>query len=162
MLAEPTTAVPVLYCTFWIGERQFGVPALLVKEVHAPTATTPIPGAPRAVRGYVNLRGNLYLLLDPGELLTADSAPVAADGDFIVFKAAAGENFAIQTDRVGDIVAVRGDQVAVPKTEAGQLSERQRAAERLIVGHAKLDHTLLTLVDPRELLSAVFSEGIKI
>ena len=158
MLAEPTTAAPVLYCTFWIGERQFGVPALLVKEVHAPTATTPIPGTPSAVRGYVNLRGNLYLLIDPGELLTGDAKPVAADGDFIVFKATAGENLAIQTDRVGDIVAVRDEQIAVPKTDAGQASGRQRCTERLLIGHAKLEHTLLTLVEPRELLAAVFGD----
>ena len=158
MLAELPTAAPVLYCSFWVGKRQFGVPVLLVKEVHAPTATTPIPGTPPAVRGYVNLRGNLYLLIDPDELLTGDAKPVAADGDLIVFKATAGENFAIQTDRVGDIVAVRGEQIAVPKTDAGQASGRQRCTESLIIGHAKLDHTLLTLVEPRELLAAVFGD----
>ena len=156
MLAEPTTAAPALYCTFWIGERQFGVPAVLVKEVHAPTATTPIPGTPPAVRGYVNLRGNLYLLVDPGELLTGDARPAAADGDFIVFKATAGENFAIQTDRVGDIVAVRGEQIAMPKAAQARA---QHGTERLIVGHAKLEHTLLTLVEPCELLAAVFDLG---
>ena len=159
MLAEPTIAAPVLYCTFWIRHRQFGVPVLMIKEVHGPTTTTPIPRAPRAVRGYVNLRGNLYLLIDAGELLTGDDVPVAPDGDFIVFKAAAGENFAIQTERVGDILAIRGEQIALPTTEAVQSSEPQRGSDRLIVGYAKLDHTLLTLVDPGELLSAVFDVG---
>ncbi len=153
---QELVSAPALYCSFWVGERQFGVPVLLVKEVHAATAITPIPGAPPAVRGYVNLRGNLYLVLDPGELLTGDSAAVAVNGDFIVFKAEAGETFAIQTDRVGDIVAIYGEQIDVPKAESGRSSEGQRGGERLITGHAKLDHTLMTLVEPRELLSAVF------
>ena len=159
MLAEMTIAAPVLYCTFWIRQRQFGVPVLMIKEVHGPTATTPIPGTPRAVRGYVNLRGNLYLLIDAGELLAGDGAPIAPDGDFIVFKAAAGENFALQTERMGDILAIRGEQIALPTTEAVHSSEPPRSSDRLIVGYAKLDHTLLTLLEPSELLSAVFDVG---
>ena len=40
MPGETPLSTNVLYCGFRIGERRFGVPVLLVKEVHAPTTIT--------------------------------------------------------------------------------------------------------------------------
>ena len=108
------------------------------------------------MRGYVNLRGNLYLVLDPRELLTGEPAATVSDGAFIVFKATAGETFAIQTDSVENIVPISSDQIDVPKTETRRLSDKEDHGQRLVTGHAKLDGGLMTLIEPRELLSAVF------
>jgi chemotaxis signal transduction protein len=153
---ETVAAETVLYCGFRVGERRFGVPVALVKEVHAPTTITAIPGAPPEVRGYVNLRGNLYLVLDPRALLTGEPVNNAETGNFIVFKATAGENFAIQTDGVDDIVAICGEQIDVPKDETRRGNGKDNHLQRLIIGHAKLDNGLMTLVEPRELLNAAF------
>src|SRR4051812_35810408 len=158
MSTKTTIADTALYCGFRLGERQFGVPVSLVKEVHEPMSITPIPRAPRDLRGYANLRGNLYLVLDPRELLTGESAQAKQGGHLIVFKASAGEDFAIQTDGVEDILRIGADQIDVPKADARRTADDNGHWQRLITGHAKLDEGLMTIIEPRELLDVVFDE----
>ncbi len=147
-----------LYCSFWLGDCQFGVPAHLIREVRTTAVLTPIPGAPPAVCGYVNLRGQLYLVLDPRALWIGRTDGAHPNGHLIVFKEAAGESFAVQTDSVGDIVAIDDEQISVPTIhrETGAPAESEPQCDRLVTGIARLDDALVTLVDPSELLSAVF------
>jgi purine-binding chemotaxis protein CheW len=163
-MIEQLTAEPVtrLHCTFWLQQRWFGVPADLVREVHAPAGITPIPGAPRSVAGYVNLRGQLFLVLDAGSLLTGITGKQPPGGHLIVFKSTAGEAFAIQAGEVGDIVAVHPDQVDVPKTyvvDGAASDETAREPASIVVGHARLDRALLILIDPKRLLTAAMAEA---
>lgn len=160
-MPETLSAEPVseLYCSFWLEGRWFGVPAHCVREVHAPVAITPIPGAPRTVVGYVNLRGQLFLVLDPCELLAGCCGDDTSDAHLVVFKSTAGEAFAIQAGRVGEIVAVRPDQVDVPKplAEGPRYDGDDLDGSTVVVGHAKMDSGLLMLIDPKRLLPAVFA-----
>lgn len=159
-MASPleTAANTQLYCSFWLQDHCFGIPAETVSEVHASTPLTPIPGAPTAVLGYVNLRGQLFLVLDPSELLLGVPQPLEAVMDLIVFQPAAGEAFAIRVDRVGEFAEIPGDQVHVPKNRTGDvsLSNESARSQRMSAGHATLDALLMTLVNPRQLLSAAF------
>jgi len=150
-----------LYCSFWLGEHCFGVPSTSVSQVHAPVPLTFIPGAPTPVQGYVNLRGQLYLVLDPGELLLKRPQPVGQEAELIVFRASMGEAFAIAVERVGDMLAILGPQIHTPGGRAGDvdLSSDARLTESLIVGHARLDTLLVTLVEPRKLLPAAFANA---
>ncbi len=162
-MSEATAIDPqtTLYCTFTAAGHWFGVPAQLVREVHALTPITPIPGAPRAVLGYANLRGQLYLVLKAQGLLMGVDSSETGDAHLILFKPAAGEFFAIQTGAVGEIVTVRRDQVDVPKAKLEDASPEVQTYDRsaCVIGHAKLDHALLTLVDPALLLAAAFEEA---
>ncbi len=158
MLKTEPPPESALYCSFYLGKRRFAVPVLLVKEVHAPTSITPIPGAPAAVQGYVNLRGHLHVVLNPRQLLTGQSGTESANGFLLVFKAEAGEAFAIQADRLGDILSIRGDQVDIPPNSSGQPPDEHSQFERLIIGYAKLDDSILTLVEPGELYCLCWTE----
>jgi chemotaxis signal transduction protein len=157
---EPTqlTSLESLYCTFWLEGQCFGIPSSTVSEVHAPVPLTTIPGAPAAVRGYVNLRGQLYLVLDPGELLLGRPQPAQATHELIVFQAEVGEAFAIAVERVGDMLPIAAEQIHVPRarTDDVDLSSEEHRAARLIVGHATLATQLVMLVEARELLTAAF------
>jgi purine-binding chemotaxis protein CheW len=147
-----------LYCSFWLGDHWFGIDALSVREVSTQTAFTPIPLAPAAVRGYVNLRGQLHLALDMRELLGMPSAGCRSDGHLIVFKQTIGDSFAVYVDRIGDIVAVRESQIDRPKDDEGEPDAPASAEPRstgLISGVAKLDTGLMTVVDPRRFLPAL-------
>ena len=52
------------FCTFWISGRHLGVDVLDVKEINSEINLTPIFHAPKEVIGYVNIRGQIYLILD--------------------------------------------------------------------------------------------------
>lgn len=148
-----------LFCSFWLGEHCFGVPSTAVSQVHAPAPLTCIPGAPTAVQGYVNLRGQLYLVLDPGELLLQRPLPAGQEAELIVFRAAIGEAFAIAVERVGDMLTIPGTQIHTPGGRTGDVdySSDARLTESLIAGHARLAAFLVTLVEPHKLLPAAFA-----
>ena len=138
-----------LYCTFRLAGRLFGVDVLAVKEVNTRTAFTPVPRAPAAVIGLVNLRGQLHLILDLRRLLGLGPARVTPDSRLVVFKPAVGESFGVLVDAVGDVV-----RVAAAQTEGYRPDDPARAGG-LVTGVGKVEGDLVVIVDPYRLLEAV-------
>src|SRR3984893_14866598 len=81
-----------LYCTFRSADRWFGVPVQDVKEVATQTTCTRIPHAPREVAGYVNIRGHIFMALDPRWLLGFEARPTI-ENRLIIFKPSVGSSF---------------------------------------------------------------------
>lgn len=52
------------YLTFYIGDEEYGVPILRVREIIAYGVLTRVPGAPPSVRGVINLRGAVVPVID--------------------------------------------------------------------------------------------------
>lgn len=152
---DPTST---LYCTFFSAGHWFGVPAKLVREVHALTTITLVPGAPPSVLGYANLRGQLFLVLKARELLTDRESCDTEAPHLIVFSAAAGEYFAIQADAVGEMTPVRRDQIDRPNANLDAAGAEVHAGGhcQCVIGRARLEHALLTLIDPGKFLAAAF------
>ena len=99
-----------LFCTFRSADRWFGVPVGDVKEVTTQTTCTRIPHAPREVAGYVNIRGHIFMALDPRSLLGLE-ARATAENRLIIFKPSVGPSFGLLVDEIGDIVAVDANQI---------------------------------------------------
>jgi chemotaxis signal transduction protein len=153
-----------LFCSFWLGPYRFGVDAAAIREVSAHTVCTPIPLAPPAVRGYVNLRGHLYLVLDLRSLITMPTTDGGTSGYLIVFQATVGEALAVFVDRIGDIVAIGEDEIDRPKGGAGDggtETPAESCVEDLVEGTARLADGLLTILQPRRFLPAM-ARGINV
>jgi purine-binding chemotaxis protein CheW len=52
------------YLTFNLGEEEYGLPLLRVREINALMVTTPVPLTPDYVRGVMNLRGKVIPVVD--------------------------------------------------------------------------------------------------
>lgn len=52
------------YLTFLIGEEEYGVPVLRVREIVAYGSVTRVPSAPSWIRGVINLRGVIVPVVD--------------------------------------------------------------------------------------------------
>jgi len=52
------------YLTFYMNKEEFGVNILSVQEIRGWEAVTPIPNAPKQVRGVMNLRGTVAPVID--------------------------------------------------------------------------------------------------
>ncbi len=52
------------FITFRLGEEDYGVDIMAVREIKGWTQTTPIPNAPRCIRGVINLRGVIVPIMD--------------------------------------------------------------------------------------------------
>jgi purine-binding chemotaxis protein CheW len=74
-------------CVVLLGNRRFAVEVTDAREVVPLDTTTPVPGAPAAVVGVMNLRGNVMPVVEARPLLglpvraTTDRALVLADGE---------------------------------------------------------------------------------
>jgi purine-binding chemotaxis protein CheW len=139
----------LLYCSFRLAGRLFGVDMRAVKEVNTRTAVTPVPHAPPTVVGLVNLRGQLHLVLDLRRLLRLGESAVTPDSRLIIFKPAVGESFGVLVDAVGDVVRLGAGQI-----ERYAEDDPARAAG-LLVGVGKTEGDLMVLVEPYQLLEVV-------
>jgi purine-binding chemotaxis protein CheW len=79
-------------CSFWLGQRCFGLDVALVGEVVAVESITPVPKAHSALLGLFNLRGTPVPLVDAASALSLESsagtkqsqALVVRHGDLVV------------------------------------------------------------------------------
>jgi purine-binding chemotaxis protein CheW len=144
-----------LYCTFRTADRWFGVPIQDVKEVTTQTTCTRIPHAPREVAGYVNIRGHIFMALDPRWLLGFAAGP-SAENRLIIFKPNVGPSFGLLVDEIGDIVSVDATQIedfraGTHEPSAGEPIERVD----LITKVCRLETGILVIVEPRKFLRLV-------
>ncbi|MDM8550979.1 chemotaxis protein CheW [Desulfobacterales bacterium HSG2] len=141
------------FCTFRISGRLFGVNILDVKEINPEVDFTPIFHAPKKVKGYVNIRGQIYLILDLRLLLGFESKAVDDASRLVLFKPEVGDPFGILVDRIGDVVEVDETQIEDRQAEGQEGSEgdEQRSPE-LWDGVCKLGDELLVVLNSRSLL----------
>lgn len=82
-----------------LGARSYALPVEVVQEVLPLAATSPVPGAPEALIGVLDLRGQLVPLFDAAP--TLGQAPTALDPrqQVVVLELATGGPQAILVDR---------------------------------------------------------------
>ncbi len=99
------------FCTFWLANRLFGVDIIDVKEISQEMTFTPIYHAPKEVEGYVNIRGQIHLVINLRTLLGLERNQLTQNSCVILFKQSVGEPFGVLVDNIGDIVEVSNDQI---------------------------------------------------
>ena len=128
------------FCTFLLDGHLFGVPVPQVQEVIRSQPITPVPLAPPAVEGLINLRGQIVLAIDLRRRL---SLPVRSQGDLPVNVVVRTPDGAISllVDEIGDVIEVNESTFeASPETLRG-------AVRSMILGVHKLEGKLLHLLD---------------
>lgn len=137
-------------CTFRIDDLLFGVDVRSVQEVIRYHDMTRVPLAPRAVRGLINLRGQIVTAVDLRERFglphrSSDRLPmnvVVQSDDGIV---------SLLVDEIGDVVEVTADVFESPPATL------RGPARSLIEGAYKLPSGLLLVLNTREAVN-VFSQ----
>ncbi|MBW2734582.1 MAG: chemotaxis protein CheW [Deltaproteobacteria bacterium] len=111
------------FVSFLLGQERFGVDIRKVKEITPEVAIMPVPRAPCHVRGLVNVRGQVVLVLDVARMLgrqqtregahqiiiikTAEELKHVAGLDPSVDQPAFGDKpLGILVDELGDVVQV--------------------------------------------------------
>ncbi len=128
------------YCSFRLGDLLMGIEVERVQEVLRFHGATPVPMAPPAISGLINLRGQIITAVD---LRSRAALPPRIDDNEamnIVLSEGSG-NLSFVVDMVGDVIEV--DESAFeepPQTLKGN-------ARRLIRGAYKLDDELLLIID---------------
>ena len=141
------------FCSFWLAGRLYGVNILDVREVNRELDFTSIFHADSWMKGYLNIRGQIHLVVDLRIVLGYPPQATNSESRVVIFKNTVGESFGALVDKVGEIVAVSPEQVEarISNEENRGLDERNRG---LIAGECKLDGRLMVLLNPSKFLTA--------
>lgn len=91
------------FVTFWVSKQLFGVPVLQVQDILSPEKISPIPLAPKEVRGAINLRGRIVTVIDVRTRLGLK--PQAENGHNMAVTVDHNEElYTLLVDSVGDVV----------------------------------------------------------
>lgn len=100
-MAEPTQLV-----TFYVGEQLFGIDVRAVQEIIRHQRITPVPLADPAIRGLINLRGQIVTVIDLRQRLQLRAREEGEPNDMNVVADAGGAAVSFQVERIGDVIDV--------------------------------------------------------
>ena len=128
------------FCTFLLDGYLFGVPVPQVQEVIRFQPMTPVPLAPPAVEGMINLRGQIVLAIDLRRRLSLGERCAGELPMNVVMRTADGA-VSLLVDEIGDVVEVEPSTFeAPPETLRGPVRS-------MILGVHKLERRLLHLLN---------------
>ncbi len=134
-------------CTFHVADLYLGVDVVEVQEVIRYQDLTVVPLAPEAVRGLINLRGQIVTAIDMRTVLGLPPLPEGELPVNVVIRDGADEAVSLLVDQIGDVVDTdENDLEAVPPTLTG-------AARELVLGAYKLPSSLLLVLDTQRVQS---------
>lgn len=155
----------LLFCSFYTGGNLFGIRILDVKEVTSEVAITPVFHAAPEVRGYVNIRGQIHLVLDFRMLLgfSAGQSNQSKDSSncVILLKPHVGEAFGLLVDSVGDVIET--DSLVIEENlSQPQSGETVKYRSDIIKSVCKLDKGLMGIIDASEILKIVEKDAVSV
>ena len=138
--------------SFRIGEQEFCVDIMAVREIRGWTAATALPRSPRFVRGVINLRGAVLPIVDlAARLGFADADPTARH--VIIVTQIGAQMVGLLVDAVSDILTVTDD-VIQPTPEVAS-----DTAKTFVRGLLAVDGRMISLIGLDRLLPALDLEA---
>jgi purine-binding chemotaxis protein CheW len=150
--AARVAALPTQLISFAIGDDQYGVDIMAVREIKGWTDITPLPRQSEYVRGVLNLRGVIVPIVDLrcrfGQGLTK-----ATPLHIVIIVQIATKPIGLLADRVLDIVSLEAAQIKpVPR-----VAQAQRL--NFLSGLVTTDGAMIALIDLPNLLSMPIDEA---
>jgi purine-binding chemotaxis protein CheW len=128
------------FATFFVADLLFGVDVLHVQEVLRFQVMTPIPKAPRAIEGLINLRGQIVTAIDMRRRLGLPPRDGKKSPMNIVIRTSEGA-VSLLVDEIGDVLDM--DAATYERTP----ESLDPGARELIQGVYKLKDRLLLVLD---------------
>ena len=140
------------FISFAIGDDQYGVDIMAVREIKGWSQITHLPRQPDYMRGVLNLRGVMVPIIDLrcrfGQGMT-EATPL----HIVIVVQIGTRHVGILADRVLDIVAVNAAQVQpVPRVADGTRAD-------FLSGLVTIETGMIALIDLTHLLSVSVAEG---
>lgn len=138
------------FISFSIGEDQYGVAIMSVREIKGWSGVTHLPKQPDYVRGVLNLRGVMVPIIDL-RCRFGQGRTEASTMHVVIIVQLGGKLVGILADRVLDIVSIDASKVQpVPRVTRSNQSD-------LLSGLVTIEDGMIALIDLEHLISV--SEG---
>ena len=143
------------FSTFRISKRLYGVDIQDVKEINSEINFTPIFHAPREVKGYINIRGQVHLLLDLRLIFGFEAKEIDRSSRVVIFMPEVGDPCGILIDSIDDVVTV--DDKLIENRRQNQKAHEGSNRRGVDVGEGvcKLENELLIILNARKLLNNI-------
>ena len=121
MTSPPTTssspdlrsAREVELLSFRVGEHEYSVNIMSVREIRGWTRTTSLPRAPSYIRGVINLRGTVLPVIDLGQRLGLEGSE-PDERTVIIVVDVDGRTIGLRVDAVSDILTLPTERLKPP------------------------------------------------
>lgn len=126
------------YLSFRIGDSEYSVEIMSVREIRGWTRTTSLPHAPHFVRGVINLRGTVLPVIDLALRLGLDAGE-PEDRNVIIVVDVGSRVMGLRVDAVSDILSFSPDQLQPPP----EMTSKSRFVRALTI----LEDRMVRLLD---------------
>lgn len=142
---ETVDAQTIKMIMFSIGEQEYCIPILSVREIREFGKTTPLPFAPHYVRGAINLRGTILTVVDLASYLNIEPQENNERRVVIIVEAKNGLVCGMLVDKVIDMADVRSQDIQSVSEDNNSLNGLVSIDDRMI-GALHLENVVNALV----------------
>jgi len=135
------------FISFSVGDEEYGLELLRVKEVIRVREITWLPRAPAFVKGIINLRGDVIPIVDLREKFGLEAVGETAQTRVIVVEMG-GQLVGMVVDSASQVVRIPAAQIDPPPPVLGGFSQE------FITGVGKLEDKLVVLLNVDSLLTS--------
>jgi purine-binding chemotaxis protein CheW len=139
------------YLTFSLGEEEYGISILKVKEIIGMMAITSVPRTPEFVKGVINLRGKVIPVMDLRLKFSMEAIPYSERTCIIVVEIESQDStvlIGIVVDAVSEVLNIKGEEIEETPAFGSKLDTEY------ILGMAKMDGGVKILLDIDKVLNA--------
>ena len=138
--------------SFRVGEQEFCVDIMSVREIRGWTPASPMPHSPPYVRGVINLRGAVLPVIDLAARLGLGVAD-ATDRHVIIVARIGARTVGLLVDAVSDILTVTDEAIQPPPDVGCDM------VKSTVKGLLAVDGRMISLISMDEVLPAGESEA---
>ncbi len=142
------------FLTFYIEDRFLGIDILHVKEINIDFTLTPIFHAPKQVRGFVNLRGQIYLILDLRVSLDLNQSEEKKEEKIILIKDKIAGQTGIIVDEIGDVLSIKAESIEL-SSFSSEIGNETNNSSTIVSGVCKLKDQLLLILGVHNILDII-------
>ena len=151
-MTEVTTAAARELIAFRIGEQEFCVDIMAVREIRGWTPATPLPRAPGYMKGVINLRGAVLPIIDLGARFGLRTSE-PSERHVIMVAHIGGRMVGLLVDAVSDIIQLT-DEALQPTPDVA--SEQVKS---FVKGLFALDGRLISLIELDRIIPEIEAEA---
>ena len=135
------------YVIFRLGDKEFGVDVMNIKEIVKVPTITRVPRSPDFVEGIINLKGSLTTVINLRKRLGFEPKLVDADSRIIVAE--------MEDTPVGILVdaAIGVSRIRISDIEATPELVNTNISKEYLKGVGKVENRLITLLDLKQVLA---------
>lgn len=139
---------------FKLGNEEFGIDILNVKEIIRYQKTVKVPDAPRFIEGIINYRDSVVPIIDLNKRFKLGGREIS-DVTRVIIINIGDKQVGFMVDQVEEVLRIAGDSID-EAPEAVVNIDRQ-----YIDGIGKLDNRLIILLDVKKVLTEVEKEELQ-